>query len=501
MSGLARRRAIAAGVLFVATLMPAPVAAVDPITTTTTLTFTKTVARLDEFIQATVTIDPVPPDPPVAIAGRIRFMKVLEDNSRVLVLEWNFVDGIGTRTFGFPKEFGTTSYVAAYDGNFAYGYQPSESAVVDMTFTQGQSYMEIYPQVATVEQHQPLAIDIGLQTDEDTGGTVKVYRVGSATPLCDLVRPSDWAASLQCVVTTTLPTGVQQFYAVFSGTAQWLGTQSASKSVTVTPDIVHATISAPQFTTFYPVTDGYRDTVKFSGIREEDASGTVKIYNPSGTLIKTYTIALASGAYSAVWNGRNSAGTILAEGKYKIVTTLVDVLKASKSATQYVTLSKKKLIWHSTSITKAGSAYSASGKAGSGAVTRNTTYGWVRLKALNMVYDWAGAAWEFTLASGVAYRSIVVKAYAKHTFIFHYARLGSQNFATCAYSTTVWDESCFDSWKGLAGSAGTLVWTSTASLTGTHRSGTKLRSSVSVQGSDVYVYKASVSYQYATLGY
>jgi hypothetical protein len=104
---------------------------------------------------------------------------------------------------------------------------------------------------------------------------------------------------------------------------------------------------------------------------------------------------------------------------------------------------------------------------------------------------------------GVAWKDIVLKAYVKaSSLVGGVNRLGVQDFADCAYSsTTDWDESCFDTWKQLGNSGNTLAWYSTAIVTSSHRSGTKVRSMVSVEIGTVYIYNARVTYKYATLGY
>ena len=488
-----------AGVFVASAIVPVPVAAAT--STTTTVSLDTNIARLEQQIEASVTVFPTPPYPQTSLGGSVRLMQVMPDDSRVFVKTVGIIQGgIGTFTFSLPRVFGTNTYIVEYSGYSPADYDPSESEPFDMTYTAGQSYMEIYPLVSTVEQNTPLVIDIGLYSGDDTGGTVRLFRVGSATPLCELPRSTE---PLRCEISSTIPTGAQQFYGSYDGTAEWLGTQSENVSVTIVADVLHGTINAPEFTTFYPVKDTYRDTVKLSGNRSETISGTVKIYTPGGTLIKTYTVPASVGAYSFAWDGRKTDGTIRPEGKYKVVTALKDAGNVAKSATQYVTLSKKKLIWHAGSVTKKGSSFSASGRSGAGAVSYNTTSGYVRLKAPDGYSgDWAGAGWQFTLTSGVAWKSIVVKVYAKHSQVFQSARLGSQNFSTCSYvSGGNWGESCFDSWKNLGGANGSLVWTSTATLTSTHRSGDKVRSTVSVRSADVYVYKARVTFQYATLGY
>jgi hypothetical protein len=354
---------------------------------------------------------------------------------------------------------------------------------------------------ATTELHSAFTLIAQTQSGTDEpNGTISFYKVGNATALCTLpIRSQD---QRECTVQATA-LGTFGYYAVYTGGPTVSGSTSNTFNVTVTADTVHARSIVTQYTTFYPVTDTYRDTVKVSGIRDELISGTVKFHSPAGTLFKTVSIASGIGAFSYTWNGRNSAGTIYPEGKYKIIVTLKDAFNTTKTVTSYVTLSKKRLIWHSGTVTKKGSSFTASGHYGGGTVAVNTTSGYVRLRAPLVYTDWAGAGWELTLPTAVSYKGITVRVYAKHAWIAGPAtRLGSQSFTRCAYvATGEWSESCFDTWKDVGNSSGSLAWYSTSTLTSAHRSGTKVRLMVSCPGGTTYVYKARVAFQYATLGY
>jgi flagellar hook capping protein FlgD len=323
--------------------------------------------------------------------------------------------------------------------------------------------------------------------------SLEIHLSGEADPICTQAPNTD--NLIVCTVAAPSTPGTYQLTVSNSGSASVEAATSDPLDLVVQQNQVHASNVGVQYSTFYPVKDGYRDTVAITGTRDEPIEVTIRIYSPGGTLLKTQTIAEGSGAYSYAWNGRKADGTIRPAGTYKVTQTLDDALGASEMSTFFVTLSKKEVTWHSTSITQKGSSLDAVGSDGDGRVTRNTTAGWARLKALDPFSDWAGAGWQFSLHSGIGYKDVVVKVYAKHGLVLGPTRLGAQDFSECS----TWSESCFDTWKNLAGSVGSTVWTSTNELSLDHVSGTKVRSLVSVYGSDVYVYKARVSYKYATL--
>jgi uncharacterized protein (TIGR00266 family) len=82
-------------------------------------------------------------------------------------------------------------------------------------------------------------------------------------------------------------------------------------------DAVSLGVSA---TTFYPVTDGYRDGVAIRGTLHESASVTIRIYSvATGKIVRSINLGTKSGAYSWVWNGRTAAGTLLGAGKRLLI--------------------------------------------------------------------------------------------------------------------------------------------------------------------------------------
>lgn len=333
-----------------------------------------------------------------------------------------------------------------------------------------------------------------------TSATVTFRRVGVSTPLCTVA--ANPAGATTCTVPAQ-PAGAWQFTATYSGNTRNLGATSTTLNLTVVADTVHATGVGTQYTTFYPVTDTYRDTVGIKGTRDEPISVTAKIYSPAGTLLKTVSFASATGAYNYNWNGRNSSGTIYSEGKYKVVQTLKDAAGITKTVTSYVTLSKKKLITYTKTITKLGSSVAAKGSANGGTVTLNTTSGYAKLYAPTAFTSWAGAGWEITIPSATIYKWMYVKVYGRHSGIVGETRVGAQNFSTCAYvAAATWYDSCFASWGTINSTSGTtLYYYRTPGLTSSYRSGTKVRVLVTSTGGTTYIYKAQVVVQYQVLGY
>jgi hypothetical protein len=398
-------------------------------------------------------------------------------------------------------DIGTHKFKAKYIGpdEFRAGSQSADTSVI---IGKAETTIDAFP-VGGATFEADHSFQLQAQVNSPLSGwadsaTITFRRVGVSTPICTV--NADPSNQTQCTVPAQ-PLGGWQYTATYSGNSRNVGSTSAPTDVTIVADLVHATGVGISATSVYPVVDTYRDTVAIRGTRGEPINVAIRIYNATNTLVKYTTFATGSGAYSYSWNGRNTSGTILAEGTYRIVQTLKDVAGTSMIVTSYVTLSKKFIHWHTTTVAKLGSSFSASGHAGSGTVSYNTTSGYVRLYAPHGDYtDWAGAGWQLTLPSATLYKYLYFKVYAKHVFQTGApTQIGSQNFSTCAYSTT-WDEGCFDAWKTI-GNTGTTVTYSTSSLTSAHRYGRYVRGMVSDYGGTTYVYKAEATVTYGILSY
>ncbi len=273
----------------------------------------------------------------------------------------------------------------------------------------------------------------------------------------------------------------------YSGNALTQGSVSSPMEVVVTPDTLDAHGVGTNYSTFYPVKDGYRDAVTISGARDEPIAVTISIYNSSNKRVRFATKALAGGGYSYPWNGRNSKGDVLPAGKYKVVQRLVDEFDTAKSFTSYVNLSAKKLVTQTKVITKNGSAISR--QLGNVAASGGT----LRVKAGSG--GAGGGGWQFKIPSAVVYKSISFRINAAARFSAPPSQIAIQNFNTC----TAWSTSCFDRWKGIGNSSGARKWYTTSGSPSSHRNGNVVRGIVYVPQGTVYVYKAEVKVTYQIL--
>ena len=295
---------------------------------------------------------------------------------------------------------------------------------------------------------------------------------------------------------SSLPVGVYHFTVEYSGDPARAEVTSPIFTLTVTADIVEASGVGVQYPKFYPVTDGYRDTLGIRGTRLESLSAAFRISGPTGATVRTATLPAAAGPYSYAWNGRGADGKVLPAGRYKVVQTLEDAFGTKKNVTSYVALRHNKLVTKTAYVTKDGSAISAQGTEGDGSVTVSPTDGYAKLVAGS---GRASAGWEFSIPAAVVYNSVAIEVHARAGFSAPPTQLGVQNFATCP-RTSEWEASCFERWATVGDASASKRWYATSgSSSNVYRSGQYVRGLVMVNFGTVYVYQARAKVVYQVL--
>lgn len=112
------------------------------------------------------------------------------------------------------------------------------------------------------------------------------------------------------------------------------GVTFTTKSITATVDTKLPTVTG---VSRYPTTFNLRigQTTKISYTLSESCYVTIKVYNSTGTLVRTLlnNALQSSGAKSVAWNGKTSSGTIVSPGTYTTRIYVAD--KAGNKATPY----------------------------------------------------------------------------------------------------------------------------------------------------------------------
>jgi hypothetical protein len=200
--------------------------------------------------------------------------------------------------------------------------------------------------------------------------------------------------------------GTRQIVATYFGDAIVAGSQSSPVIVVVTPDTaVHAARLGVSLSTFYPVKDGYRDTVDVRGTVLDRARVVITIEAASThRKVRSVDLGSTSGPYTWAWNGRTNAGTLAPAGRYRVIQTLKDAAGHTLTSSAYTTLSMKRLEWKSDSITRRGdqlSHWNASDFAMVSLVYSGFTHG-VYLYG-NVLDSWAWVDFDFRLPAAIEY--------------------------------------------------------------------------------------------------
>jgi hypothetical protein len=264
--------------------------------------------------------------------------------------------------------------------------------------------------------------------------------VSGATPAGNLVFTIDGVArpavpldaNGRGAITVTWPTAGRKSVSVsYAGDASFAASGTASASPMVVANTARATGLGVTETTFYPIVDGWRDTVTARGTRLEPLSVSISVKNANGSIVRTFTARTASGPYAWAWNGRTSSGAVLPAGVYTITQTLADPYGSHPSAVKVakVTLSLRKLTWSTVTVTARPGprCFQFTSGDGVGAYSCGSTGA---LGLTGSAGHWPGVGYQFQLPSADAYRSIrveVIGAFSggRPTVGFHVWSLGS----------------------------------------------------------------------------
>ena len=317
----------------------------------------------------------------------------------------------------------------------------------------------------------------------DTGATIDFVDANGSGDECQdvAVDPGN-----QTSCTINLPqAGDHSYTAIYSGNVVLEGSTSDPLVFTVVADTVDATGVGVSLGTFYPVKDNYKDTLRISGNRQEAIAVTIRIYNSKDKRVARVSKSRASGGYSYIWNGKDG-GNLLPAGKYRVVQTLVDGAGTTRTVTNHVNLSRKRLVTLTKTISKNGAAAGAS----SGNAKKVGTA--ARLRAGS---NPALAAWQLKLPSAISYKSIQLRFQVAAHLSAPPAVIAMQNFNIC----TGWDATCFDRVKGIGNSSGAAKWYTTKGGPSAHHNGRAVRGLAGTAVGTIYVYKVQVKVKYTVL--
>ena len=396
---------------------------------------------------------------------------------------------------------GTYHLVAVYSGDSTYA--GSESSPV-LTFVVGPRPVNVTLRVSGPHDPSGLsaqkgdalqvtvqAADVGSYSPNMPGvsGTVQV-RLDGVEVATGGLSPVIPYSQIQFVISTKAwGLGAHALTASYDPglNPDFAGSTSSNWNINLVPGAVDATGVGVQYTTFYPYKDGYRDTVAIRGVRSERASVAIRVYSPTGHLVKSAAVTAGTGPYAVSWNGRTSSGAMLAAGTYKVVQVLTDSTGSKLTVTSSVVLSGKRLATHTATITQKGSKYVLTEYTG---VTTSSTAGWAHW--VGSVARPAGVAWQFNLPSAVTYRSLTFRVEAKtRDGWMRMVHTGCGDFDYCSISPM--------DGAPVGNSTGSLAWYAATGSASLHRSGRLVRGVVLAYDKPIYLYLARLTVVYTLL--
>jgi hypothetical protein len=202
----------------------------------------------------------------------------------------------------------------------------------------------------------PVVLSATVTTGNEEGRTISFLDDVGGVVVTLATLPVDPYSNSVTYSSNKLRVGVHSIRARYNGTTWTLPSTSAPLAVTVARDTaVHATFKT-SVPTFYAYKDGFRDTVALAGVLDEGATITIRAYNSSGTLKRTWSLGTRkAGKYSVTWNGRTSGGTALPAGRYRVKASFKDARGNTRSITGYTTISWRQATWKTaTTVTRYG---------------------------------------------------------------------------------------------------------------------------------------------------
>ena len=175
-----------------------------------------------------------------------------------------------------------------------------------------------------------------------------------------------------------------------------------------------------------------------------------------------------------------------------MVQTLTDAAGMKRGVTSYVTLSKRKLVFKTSYVTKLATSYSAKATSGGGSVTTSSA-GYLKVTAGSAPTGWARVGWQFRLPSAVYYRSMAFQVDAIAPASTGENLIGLEDFRSCSLASANWNETCFGGWKSIRSAS--RVW-HTANGAAYNRSGRYVRGTLVAHGQSLKLYRVRVKVVY-----
>lgn len=378
---------------------PAATPAPPAVATATTITASPNPAPEGSPVTLTATVLPTPG------GGTIAWTDAASNDWTIGITP---VDPVtGTATLVTELEAGFHGLVASFSGSP--GFAPSSSAplLVGVLGPGEPSSTTLAASVTTTELGLPVELTATVSPVPEGFGLVAFF--DGITVLGSQVV--DGETGTASITASRLAVGPHRLVAAYLGDDTNAGSQSSPLEVTIVPDsVIHASGLGVSRSTFYPVKDGYADTVEVRGTVAQPATVRATVYSEaSGKLVRSLGLGQKVGSYRATWNGTDAAGTLQPPGRYRIVQHLRDAWGNTLVQTSRVALSHKRLYWTTASQTRRAASADERHAYASALILRSRFPGGLQLDAGIGDYTDTSEAWldyAFRLPRATVYKSL-----------------------------------------------------------------------------------------------
>lgn len=378
------------------------------------------------------------------------------------------------------------------------GYVDSTSRSVDFV-TKRRTTVTVGPSVNPVAVTEPVTLTAHVAGIPDyippTTGTLTIVDETTATTLATI--PVTSQIQTATVTTSFAALGTHSIVAHYDGgTGEWMDGSATLDEVVGTDTSVNASGVTVNGSSIYPYHDGYRDTLVVTGVRNETVSVAIKVTSSSHKTVASANVPAGTGAYGWTWTGKWSTGALLPAGSYVIQQTLTDTNGNTLVVSRTVSLSAKRLYWHTGTTTIYGGSFQLAGTQPGGShetiTKQNTPYSHeVRIHVGNP--GWVAVEYQVVEPAAASYGTITVYVKGK---ISGKAWIGVWNQALGAYKYI----DSYDAGKVVG--PGTTTW-STHATEPTHISSRHVHVMVYIGtpfgSATVDVATVKVTYRYAIL--
>ena len=280
--------------------------------------------------------------------GTVAWSDAMDDDAEIGESEVDPTSGVATLVVALDPGF--HGVVATFDGSSGFAASTGGPLLVTV-LTEGE------PTSTTLEAAAP-ATELGLEVVLTATVSPPVFGFVAFTDGITLlaVETVDPDSGVATLVSSRLRIGSHRIAAPFLGDDELAASQSAPLTIAVTPaSRIHASGLGLSRSTFFPVKDGYLDTVAIRGRVGQPAMLTAEVYSrATGRKVRSLHFGEKVGSYNVTWDGRDAAGALLPAGGYRVVQRLRDAWGNSLAHGSLVQISLKRLHWTTVSQTRGG---------------------------------------------------------------------------------------------------------------------------------------------------